>query len=339
MSLSIRLKTPPSPLRTKPVPREMFLKRRLGTPKLEALCDLPPVFAEAFCHPVVEAALFSFAEHLPLALRPDDFWLMISQGFAKHITMNAEELRGKFVAHEGQLTLIVIRNGFQRGSAENDWPGVFTEFSVQIGEHIGETQKTFVPAFSTTTPMDTAAFEVVLMDAMSPYFRYEVHTLCGIPSILLEGEKADWERVLEHTRKLAAIDPSLSWWTDRVLQRLEEIVNCFDSPNDRMWESFFKEHNGSGGSTISGWIVDFFPYIETYDKKTIKNSFRGLKLSAFPSGLSSVPFLWKYLDTDLPMKFFAGHMGAAHVDGHMRPIIGWAVRDSELPKNEWGEDE
>src|SRR5262249_60238311 len=78
-------------------------------------------------HPFVSAAHFAFEEHLPLTLSPDDVWLCIAQGFAQHVDLNAEALRGRFVRHDGKANIVVVRNEFKKGSAQNNWPGVFGE--------------------------------------------------------------------------------------------------------------------------------------------------------------------------------------------------------------------
>ena len=54
--------------------------------------------SQAFLH----TCLTSFARHLPLALKPDHIWSMITYGFAKHVDKNAEALRANFVQHEGK---------------------------------------------------------------------------------------------------------------------------------------------------------------------------------------------------------------------------------------------
>ena len=54
--------------------------------------------SQAFLH----TCLTSFGRHLPLALKPDHIWSLITYGFAKHVDQNAEALRANFVQHEGK---------------------------------------------------------------------------------------------------------------------------------------------------------------------------------------------------------------------------------------------
>lgn len=80
-------------------------------------------------HPVVAAVHRAFMKHHPLCLSPDTIWLMIIHGVANHINVHAEELRPRFVSHQGKITLHVRRDDFIKGSPENPWSDVFSEFS------------------------------------------------------------------------------------------------------------------------------------------------------------------------------------------------------------------
>src|SRR5262249_17854630 len=136
-------------------------------------------------HPLIGALHAAFATHRPVCLSPDIIWLTLTQGLAHHINANAEQLRHLFVQHEGKLKIIVRRDDFSKGSPENPWPEVLAKISAAIHEHIGDAHGLIVAGFSTTGPVERAASEVVLLDAMQAFFSYEVHTLCGIPSITL----------------------------------------------------------------------------------------------------------------------------------------------------------
>jgi len=131
-------------------------------------------------HPLIGALHTAFAFHHPICLSPDIIWLTLTQGLAQHINMNAEELRHHFVQHSGKLKIKVYRDDFVKGSADNPWAEVFGEFSEQIHQHIGKAHELIVANFSTTGPIERAASEVVLLDAMQSYFEYEVITRCGI---------------------------------------------------------------------------------------------------------------------------------------------------------------
>ena len=62
--------------------------------------------------------------HHHLRIRPEDVWLSILTQLSFYINAHAEELRGKFVAHEGKKELEV---GFDTGSHYTIDYGVFAK--------------------------------------------------------------------------------------------------------------------------------------------------------------------------------------------------------------------
>jgi hypothetical protein len=96
------------------------------------LIDESAFFSEAHetniltkCHKngFIGAAINAFRSHYPLEVKPVHFWLLIMQGIAEHVNQNAEELRTKWVDHEGQVGLTVKRDSFVLGKPGNDWQG------------------------------------------------------------------------------------------------------------------------------------------------------------------------------------------------------------------------
>lgn len=306
-------------------------------------------------HPVVAAVHLAFNDHRPLALSPDILWLLVAQGFANHVNANAEELRSRFVKHSGKVTIVVRRDDFVKGSAENPWPEVFGEFSRHIREHVGATtHDLLLPNFSTTSAAERAAAEVVLLAAMQSFFSYEFHSMCGIPQIVLEGSPEDWAALAERVCGIAQF--GLAWWTEALAPILDEFVAASRGrANARFWQSIYKLDGGSGGPYTNGWITAFFPYLKDWQsgRASHKNPWlarggkelrellyppaksdphrfgHGPTTEAFPSGLARAPFLWKYLDRSFAMEFLGGFVGVRQeADSlRLRPEIGWAVRD------------
>ena len=171
-------------------------------------------------HPLIGALHAAFMSHRPVCLSPDILWLTLTQGLAHHINANAEALRGQVVRHEGKLTIKVRRDDLVKGSPENPWPEVFRGFSEAILDHLGPTHGLIVADFSTTGPVERAASEVVLLDAMQSYFCYELHTMCGIPSITLEGTVEDWRSILRRVQAWEQF--GLEWWIRPLLPILEQ---------------------------------------------------------------------------------------------------------------------
>ncbi len=308
-------------------------------------------------HPVVAAVHFAFMDHRPLCLSPDMIWLMIIQGIANHINANAEELRPTIVSHQGKITIQVRRDDFVKGSPENPWAEVFNDFSTQIWEHVGASIEQFVPAFSTTGPVERAAAEVVLLDAMRSYFEYQVYTGCGIPSITLEGTDEDWKALAERVQGFREF--GLGSWLEVLAPILDQFARASQGDVEKaFWRSIYKFNSMSGGAVINGWITAFFPYAKDNrtgranaphrvlfgDHKEMLERMLypseephwytpGFTVPSFPSGLSKAPFRWDYLDRSFNMEFLGGFVGVAQDQETLtlRPEIGWAVR--EAPAN------
>ena len=316
-------------------------------------------------HSFVGAVHLAYSEHRPLVLSPDMFWLLITQGLARHIEFNAEKLRGKFVDHGGKKRITVERHDFSPDPAENPWHEAISEFSEKIAEQIGETNHSnLVANFSTTGPTERIANEIVLMDSMKSYFDYRLMTLCGIPEVTLEGVPEDWRKLCSLTEKIGG-NYECQTWTDRISKTLERIAsNAAGDSEPELWRDIYKLEFASGGPYLSGWLLHFFPYLETkklfdprtndllkdedmddyyedmdafeWRRVTVPNwamdgyeDFSGPTTSNIPNGLSHAPFIWELFGKEIPMLFAAGFAGFSE-DAEtlaVRPNIGWAVSD------------
>jgi Domain of unknown function (DUF4419) len=310
---------------------------------------------------VLCAAELAFARHHPLVLTPDVIWLCVAQGFARHVNVHDERLRPRFVRHEGQLKLLVSRVDIAEGSAQNPWPSVLRNFSDLIAQHIGRSRDLLVCDFSTTGVCERAASEIVLMDAMKVYFKYELGKICGIPEITLEGTLSDWESVRKRARVLSEYD--LAWWVDALLPVLDQFVAAAEGRADAaFWQRILRPIQDDlcvrpdFGTSVTGWINVLFPYLEVQPSVFETNPWvdcwedvfsgrlsarlagrkgqLGLHSEVAPSGLSRVPFKWVREDgTKRPMELLGGFVGVAQDQATLalRPAIGWAVRGAPTP--------
>lgn len=310
-------------------------------------CTAQNVFAHAACD--------AFYGHHPLRIRPDDVWLCIAQGFATHVNQNVEALRGRFVAHSGKLELRVERPDFVLGQP-NPWPEAFAEFSDQVAGHVGRLRDLVAQRFSTSGPLEQAAFDVAVMDTFQGYFEYVVVIGCGIPEIELLGTPADWASIVTRTRHLS--EYGLEGWTDALVPVLERIQATAEGAVDReFWQSFFRYESGSGPAELTGWILTLFPYLEEERedgaRRPVFNPYladwrerwqrasaggrpfgfnlvpEGPAIETLPGSLVSAPV--RCIDHARgeahDLRFVAGHLGLHQdeVDGTMSPAFGWAV--------------
>jgi hypothetical protein len=130
-SAAVLLVTPGLTLPTKAL-RSVTTKERVAQLAGGALVDeggmsVAPVgermLATGHRHGFISAVTAAFAEHYPLALRPQHFWLMVCQGVATHVDLNAEAVRASWVSHEGKKELVVECNDFVMGQP-NAWDSV-----------------------------------------------------------------------------------------------------------------------------------------------------------------------------------------------------------------------
>jgi hypothetical protein len=302
-------------------------------------------------HPLIAALHAGFNDHRPVVLSPDIIWLTLCQGFAHHVNIHAKTLRSRLVKHSGKPKLTVRRNDFVKGSPENDWPGVFAEFSAAIRKHVGKTQSLMVSDFSTTGPVERVASEVVLLDTLQEYFEYEVQSSCGIPSITLEGTPADWRRIAKRMQEFRRFD--LDWWVKRLKPVLGQFVAASQGDVDRpFWDSIYKWHGarGSGSPFVTGWILNLFPYLDNWVMKLARRRGWAARVPSlernnwlsepsancgpstvdFPGMPAKAPFLWKCSGTDHKMEFIGGLIGVAQhpTTLALRPEIGWAIREA-----------
>ncbi len=289
-------------------------------------------------HALIGALHGAFTRHAPVCLSPDIVWLTILQGVALHINRCAAELRSRIVVHEGKVKIVIDNDDLIKGAADNDWPRVFTEFSDAIRGHIGHVHGLLSCDFSTTGPTEKAAFEVALLDSMQAYFDYEVVTLCGIPSITLEGTTDDWRSMISCVQRFGEFD--LDWWSRPLVPILEEFTRACEGEVDKeFWESIYKWRGplGSGAAAVTGWIHHLFPYLFDRRDQLVRNPWLerrptredGPNRSSFPNSVSSAPFKWRYLDKTYDMEFVAGFTGVSQdsISLTLCPEIGWVVRE------------
>lgn len=304
----------------------------------------------------------AFNNHKSITISPDHIWLLICQGFAQGIKVRSEELRNQITTVKDKQIISVRRDDFKTGE-ENPWEEIIPEFSKQISTYLkGDLYSVVVQEFSTTTLIEKTAFEIAFMDSMSNYFEYMFISACGIPSISIKGEKEDYQKIINGLSSIAKY--GFEWWTNELIPIVQEIINAISGDVDRnFWTSLYKQDDMSGGPYISGWITKFFPYVKKviYDRGEnsqaqidnlcmeishtqlrpdlsyttgliknphLENGREGLlKLDNFPSGMTTVPFKWQYVDKQYDMSFASGFIGIKEeiVGNCLNAQINWIV--------------
>lgn len=293
-------------------------------------CKTPMV---SMPHPFFDGMHTAYAEHRPFVISPDAVWLLICQGFTRHVDSHTEQLRKKFVDFQGKKILQIQTNS--QDIRNCPWAKYVPEFTRQIGQYVGkELAEVLACNFSTSSDVTRLASQITIMASMKHYFSYSMVEICGIPTVVLEGTPQDWQKVLDKARALRKYD--LAWWIDEIEPILQKIVKASEGEVDRQfWKGMFKQHNlehsicGDPYVMADGWIVKFYPYIME-NGKIVRSNLRhiidfGDKI---PMELVWAPV--SYTDiagttTDISLQ--AGFVGLSQdsVTMALRPEIGWFV--------------
>ena len=212
-------------------------------------------------HPLIMCCSEAYSKHYPLILSPDDIWLLIAQGFAKHVEIHSDQLRSQFISDESESELkeeqgsswssskikIVVSmddkfihpSQQQDSSSEHtlalkhvDWSRVFQEITSQVQSHLrtgnggcdnNNTSSHLLECnFSTSTHIEKSASQIVFMSAMKNYFSYWNVFCCGLPSITLLGTVHDWESIKERTLQLEQY--GLQFWSKALIPILDKFI-------------------------------------------------------------------------------------------------------------------
>lgn len=299
---------------------------------IEKKSQLPDSLVSYGEHPFLTGILTAYKEHRPFVISPDIIWLLISQGFARHISNNAEEFRKDIVNFEKKKDLIVVTNDIQLGNQNSNWETVFPQFTNQISDYTGKELTDILTAnFTTTTQTTKIVSQITVMEAVKEYFNYKVIMIgCGIPRITIEGTTQDWENVLDKTKYISKY--KLEWWTSELEPIIEQIIKAKKGRFDKkFWMNMVKAHTEKkygSPTTIDGWIVKFFPYTKEGKKTDLKPI---AKINNLASEIVKVPFILEDVTNkkSYKMEFWAGFIGLSQNknDYTLRPEIGWAINN------------
>lgn len=307
------------------------------------------------CHPFFAAVHKAFSEHRPLVISPDMIWIIIVQGLSQHIRNNANSLRSKMVFHSDRMRLSATVGRIHPGSPETAWDECVSALRDSLRANVVGSLDDLRCDFSTTGDIERTACDIALLDAFEPYFDYNLYSVCGFPSITLEGTANDWQQICDKIELLTKYE--IDWWLDALREVAKNFANAAAGNVDlSVWRNMYKREDRYGATKINGWILKLIPYIRgedllftqinpllfsdmetTQDDNERMSEF--LITSMLPSGISCVPFTLHELqdnqNTTSRLQLLGGFTGVEQ-DAEtlsLRPRIGWAVRRN--PMTNW----
>jgi hypothetical protein len=209
----------------------------------------------------VRTCILAYSEHHHLYIRPEDVWFAILNQLSFYINAHAEELRKFFVSHDGQKQLAVVEVGTLH-SVDHGALAVRMTYEIEKKVNDPELRTWVMPDFSTTTNSDQVIAAVLFMGAMQQYFSYEFRLICGIPSVTVLGERADWEKIRSKLDKTDQLGEEPAQFAALLKIVLDFFVKTFDQPEDPdvidFWGRIAHENNNmSGPNWLSGWVTAF----------------------------------------------------------------------------------
>ncbi len=305
--------------------RQIHPKQMAGTPAFDNGKNAINGFVDA----VIEA----YNHHHRLEIRPDDLWLAILVQLSLYVAPRAEKMRSKLVKHQGTKNLRVT---YEHGPIPFD-DAMLKLRNLAKEEMLDQIADWTCPDFTTTDDDSRLACAMALLSVAKSYFRYEVVTLCGIPSIRLRGTVEDWvklRRKVDDLGKLDAGDGYLTTWQHYLVRIVSECIAAADGrANIDFWSKMVSVPRGSGVPHASGWITSFAVFNGEGEWQCNGQAsedgvaqWSTIDLSKIPVGVCSYPFfLIEFLKPEKECVAEAGHGAMEMVEGYLRPKITWCV--------------
>lgn len=278
----------------------------------------------------------AYNNHKDIMLSPDDIMTHVAMNFSKYVNENSEELRKKFVDHEGQNELEIKTVGTGEDSYY-EWDAFFNGVIEAIHENIkGEVVNDLKCDFSTSGLVEKIISVVTVMDAFKDYFSYNrIMSMCGIENVHFLGTKEDWKCLIGKVKNLEKYDYEGKWksYSSGLLEILDQFLLTYKGkPNVEWWNKIMNFELGRGGSgwsgkeLISGWILKF--YYEHYDEKyidydEIKNSLFSVPVKTTNEGTKEIRH----------MNIIGGFTGTCYENGVFRPQLSISIFEKEDKKN------
>jgi len=176
--------------------------------------------------------------------------------------------------------------------------------------------------------------------------------MCGLPSVTLEGQKSDWEKLLARLDKLTTFGEEPKAFATLLHPILSRFVSAFTnaetgSPQDLdFWGRICHTHSGGSGPTyLSGWITAFCVWNDkgkwmarTENRSRTRNgkflaplqldgiSYSMINLNYVPVAFCEVDVKLNDNGVEFECMMVSGHVGSS-VEGErkdtVRPLPAW----------------
>jgi hypothetical protein len=304
-------------------------------------------FYEAGDCPFIEAYRIAYLHHFPIVINPNIFWLIILQGFSKHMEIkdNAERNRYKFVNFEGREDIIIRTDLNLFRASDDQWQVIIEKLMKETLKKININKNilnVFKKKFSTSTREEEVAITVTFLSIFKKYFKYSIDGTCGISKITIEGTIEDWELLLNKIIEIGNLDEEIIFWTDEIKKIVQKIINTLKTrkPDINFFKNMVQNTDRSKEcqpDIINGWIVKFIPYDKNNNKCNFNSpEFNGLTIEQIPSQIVILPFNLINVLQKYDAEIYTGFVGFSQDEKTLaiKPIIGYIIVKVEKKEND-----
>lgn len=309
----------------------------------------------------------AFNEHKPICISPDDIWLLVCQGFSEHMKLNSESFKDLLGLDEKQIIQVrrddFVLGGYnpweeifpeftrkiEQTIKEDLYSGVVLDFSTSTEKEINAFEIAFMDSMSNYFDYEFISLcgipEIEIKGTIDDYNK--------IITSLEELKKYDLDWWIE---KLIPIienfihslngQNNFDFWSSIYKEKNESggpyitgwIANFFPYLKSKISEKNgiidFSEYSISESEILKTLEIEDLNFdnlkihkILVKNPKLLGMNKRKVKLDDFPSGLSTVPFKWKYMNTEIDMNFVSGFIGIkeSELNHALSTDINWIV--------------
>jgi len=309
----------------------------------------------------------AFNQHKPVAISADDIWLLICQGFSEHIKLNSGDFKVILEVDEKQTIqvrrddfVIGKENSWEQifpeftkkitqTINEDLYSNIVLEFSTSTKKEINAFEIAFMDSMSNYFDYEfvslcgipeieirgTVADYTKMLDALEVLRKYNLEWWIdkisdNINKIIqtLEGENNIdfWNSIYKENNESGG--PFITGWIADFFPYLKTSITEQNGTIDYSKQSISKNQILK---TIRVDDLNFDNYkihkVQIKNPRITDSNYSKLKLDDFPSGLSIVPFKWKYIDKELEMNFVSGFIGIkeSEINNTLKTDINWIV--------------
>ena len=259
----------------------------------------------------------AFAEHRSIVLTPDIIWHAVLAEIAAQVKATPKVYETLFTTTPGQVQAIVLPSAA-------DKPEYFPmkDLMRELEARVPTNTDTFLPDFSTTTPMSRFARWTNFAEVCSPYYSY-MTMACGFPRIDVQGTVADYKRIVECALSLDAEFASVGdsvltkYLGEKIAPTVQKIIDALESGDGTFFRDILSTRRcGSGGEVeVDGW----------WARQMYVKDYRATKPENLPSHVARITF--KNIDTGREFSINAGLFYSV-VDGEFTvPKWGWVKNE------------